>query len=148
MNWLSIMKSKVLKFPHFKGRQSILAARRGLKMARSAPRLHAWQYAEVLRTLATALKMIAQGGMCVLLGVSSSASEATFDAATFMRTGGASLYGFILFHELPHLVRPQRDWRGSLRWSPRGGIIHTSSWRRPTSRSRRGKQTLQPRHRG
>jgi NADPH2:quinone reductase len=45
--------------------------------------------------------MIAPGGMCVLLGVSS-ASEATFDAATFMRTGGASLYGFILFHELPH----------------------------------------------
>ena len=26
----------------------------------------------------------------------------TFDAATFMRTGGARLYGFILFHELPH----------------------------------------------
>jgi len=52
-------------------------------------------------SLAAALKMIAPGGMCVLLGVSS-ASEATFDAATFMRTGGASLYGFILFHELPH----------------------------------------------
>jgi NADPH:quinone reductase len=52
-------------------------------------------------SLAAALKMIAPGGMCVLLGVSS-ASETTFDAATFMRTGGAKLYGFILFHELPH----------------------------------------------
>ena len=52
-------------------------------------------------SLAMALKMIAPGGMCVLLGVSS-ASETTFDAATFMRTGGARLYGFILFHELPH----------------------------------------------
>jgi NADPH:quinone reductase len=51
-------------------------------------------------SLAATLKMIAPGGMCVLLGVSSG-SEATFDAATFMRTGGASLYGFILFHELP-----------------------------------------------
>jgi NADPH:quinone reductase len=52
-------------------------------------------------SLATALKLIAPAGMCVLLGVSS-ASDATFDAATFMRTGGASLYGFILFHELAH----------------------------------------------
>ncbi|MBV8356551.1 MAG: zinc-binding dehydrogenase [Deltaproteobacteria bacterium] len=52
-------------------------------------------------SLAVALKIIAPGGMCVLLGVSS-ASETTFDAATFMRTGGATLYGFILFHELPH----------------------------------------------
>jgi NADPH2:quinone reductase len=52
-------------------------------------------------SLGAALKMIAPGGMCVLYGVSAS-SEASFDAATFMRTGGASLYGFILFHELPH----------------------------------------------
>jgi NADPH2:quinone reductase len=52
-------------------------------------------------SLAAALKMIAPGGMCVLLGVSSG-SEVTFDAATFMRTGGARLYGFILFCELPH----------------------------------------------
>jgi len=52
-------------------------------------------------SLAAALKMIAPGGMCVLLGVSS-ASDVTFDASIFMRTGGASLYGFILFHELPH----------------------------------------------
>ena len=50
-------------------------------------------------SLAAALKLIAPGGMCVLLGVSSS-SEATFDASAFMRIGGASLYGFILFHEL------------------------------------------------
>lgn len=52
-------------------------------------------------SLGAALKMIAPGGMCVLYGVSAS-TEASFDAATFMRTGGASLYGFILFHEIPH----------------------------------------------
>ena len=52
-------------------------------------------------SLAVAFKMIAPDGMCVLLGVSSG-SEATIDAARFMRTGGASVYGFILFHELPH----------------------------------------------
>jgi NADPH2:quinone reductase len=57
-------------------------------------------------SLAAALKMIGPRGMCVLLGVSSS-SEATFDAASFMRTGGASLYGFILFHELP--LRPAAE---------------------------------------
>ena len=37
--------------------------------------------------------------MCALYGVSAS-SETTLDAATFMRTGGARLYGFILFHEI------------------------------------------------
>src|SRR5713226_10291192 len=52
-------------------------------------------------SLAAVMKMIAPGGMCVLYGVSAS-SETTFDAAAFMRTGGASLYGFILFHEIPH----------------------------------------------
>jgi len=50
-------------------------------------------------SLAAAFKMIAPGGMCVLYGVSASA-ETTFDASVFMRTGGASLYGFILFHEI------------------------------------------------
>ncbi len=62
-------------------------------------------------SLAAALKMLAPGGMCVLLGVSS-ASEVTFDASTFMRTGGASLYGFILFHELPQ--RPAAQGLGRL----------------------------------
>jgi NADPH:quinone reductase-like Zn-dependent oxidoreductase len=50
-------------------------------------------------SLAAALKMIAPGGMCVLYGVSASADTA-FDASALMRTGGASLYGFILFHEI------------------------------------------------
>lgn len=54
-------------------------------------------------SLGAALKMIAPDGMCVLYGVSAS-STTTFDAATFMRTGGARLYGFILFHEI--LSRP------------------------------------------
>jgi len=50
-------------------------------------------------SLAAALKLLARGGMCVLYGVSGSA-ESTIDAATFIRTGGATLYGFILFHEI------------------------------------------------
>lgn len=50
-------------------------------------------------SLAAALKMLAPGAMCVLYGVSASA-ETTLDASVFMRTGGASLYGFILFHEI------------------------------------------------
>jgi NADPH:quinone reductase-like Zn-dependent oxidoreductase len=43
--------------------------------------------------------MLAPDGMCVLYGVSASA-EVTFQARDFMTTGGASLYGFILFHEV------------------------------------------------
>jgi NADPH:quinone reductase-like Zn-dependent oxidoreductase len=50
-------------------------------------------------SLATALTMLAPDGMCVLYGTSSSA-ETTFDARRFFGTGGASLYGFILFHEI------------------------------------------------
>jgi NADPH:quinone reductase len=72
-------------------------------------------------SLAAALKMIAPGGMCVLLGVSS-ASEATFDAATFMRTGGASLYGFMLFHELPH--RPAAEGLARLAAMVAAGRLH------------------------
>ncbi len=72
-------------------------------------------------SLAAALKMLAPGGMCVLLGVSS-ASEASFDAASFMRTGGASLYGFILFHELPH--RPAADGLARLVAMVAAGRLH------------------------
>jgi NADPH:quinone reductase-like Zn-dependent oxidoreductase len=50
-------------------------------------------------SLAAALSMLAPDGMCVLYGVSASA-ETTFDARKFFTTGGASLYGFILFHEV------------------------------------------------
>jgi NADPH:quinone reductase-like Zn-dependent oxidoreductase len=50
-------------------------------------------------SLAAAMKMLAPGGMCVLYGVSAG-SETTIDASIFMRTGSASLYGFILFHEV------------------------------------------------
>lgn len=50
-------------------------------------------------TLSVALSLIALDGMCVLFGTSAS-HEVTFDARKFYGTGGASLYGFILFHEL------------------------------------------------
>ncbi len=50
-------------------------------------------------TLSTALSLIAPDGMCVLFGTSAN-KEVTFDASKFYGTGGASLYGFILFHEL------------------------------------------------
>ena len=49
--------------------------------------------------LGDALGMLATGGSCVSFGVSAS-PEVTFDARAFYLTGGASLYGFILFHEV------------------------------------------------
>jgi NADPH2:quinone reductase len=49
--------------------------------------------------LGEALGMLAPGGTCVAFGVSGEA-EATFDVSSFYYTGGASLYGFILFHEV------------------------------------------------
>ncbi|MDM9382133.1 zinc-binding dehydrogenase [Chlorogloeopsis sp. ULAP01] len=51
------------------------------------------------KTLGTALGLLAENGVTVLLGVSGGA-EVTFDAQRFFATGGASLYGLILFHEL------------------------------------------------
>ena len=72
-------------------------------------------------SLGAAMKMIAQGGMCVLYGVSAS-SEANIDAATFMRTGAASLYGFILFHEIPH--RPAAQGLARLVEMVAGGRLH------------------------
>lgn len=50
-------------------------------------------------TLGVALGLLAQDGVVVLFGVSGGA-EVTFNASRFFGTGGASLYGLILFHEL------------------------------------------------
>lgn len=49
-------------------------------------------------SLATALTLLAPGGVCVLFGASESA-RTTFDGARF-RVGGTSLYGLVLGHEL------------------------------------------------
>jgi NADPH:quinone reductase-like Zn-dependent oxidoreductase len=51
------------------------------------------------RTLGTALAALERGGVCVTLGVSSSA-EVTFDARQFFVTGQTTLHGFYLFLEL------------------------------------------------
>lgn len=54
--------------------------------------------------LGKALSMLTVGGTCVSFGVSGGA-ETTFDVRSLFATGGASLYGFILFHEvLAHLA--------------------------------------------
>jgi NADPH:quinone reductase len=53
--------------------------------------------------LGNALSMLAPGGTCVSFGTSAS-PEVQFDARTLYLTGGARLYGFILFHEV--LARP------------------------------------------
>ncbi len=50
-------------------------------------------------TLGTAFGLLAQDGVIVLFGTSGG-SDVTFNAQRFYGTGGASLYGFILFHEL------------------------------------------------
>ena len=49
--------------------------------------------------LAGTLAMLATGGTCVSFGVSAGA-ESTFDVRSFYFTGGATLYGFILFYEV------------------------------------------------
>jgi NADPH:quinone reductase-like Zn-dependent oxidoreductase len=72
-------------------------------------------------SLGAAMRMIAPGGMCVLYGVSAS-SEVTFDAATFMLTGGASLYGFNGYHELSH--RPASQGLARLVEMVAGGRLH------------------------
>ena len=56
--------------------------------------------------LAGTLAMLATGGTCVSLGVSAGA-ESTFDVRSFYFTGGATLYGFILFYEV--LARPASE---------------------------------------
>jgi NADPH:quinone reductase len=53
--------------------------------------------------LSSALTMLATGGTCVTFGVTSGV-EATFDVRRFYLTGGATIYGFIIFHEI--LTRP------------------------------------------
>jgi NADPH:quinone reductase-like Zn-dependent oxidoreductase len=53
--------------------------------------------------LGNALSMLALGGTCVSFGTSAT-TDVEFDARTFYLTGGARLYGFILFHEV--LTRP------------------------------------------
>jgi NADPH:quinone reductase len=50
-------------------------------------------------SLAAALKMLAPDGTCVLFGVSDR-TETVIDARALFITGGASLYGLYLFHEL------------------------------------------------
>lgn len=50
-------------------------------------------------SLASALRLLAEDGVCVLYG-RSDADEATIDAAQFFLNGGSTLYGFIIFHEL------------------------------------------------
>jgi NADPH:quinone reductase-like Zn-dependent oxidoreductase len=49
-------------------------------------------------TLAAALTMMARDSTCVSIGVSGG-NEATIKVSDFYRTGGVTLYGFILFYE-------------------------------------------------
>jgi len=56
--------------------------------------------------LGDAMGMLAPGGICVTFG-SSGEPETSFDARNFYLSGGARLYGFILFHEV--LAHPASD---------------------------------------
>jgi NADPH:quinone reductase len=56
--------------------------------------------------LGNILPMLAPEGTCVSFGVSGGA-EVTFDARELYLTGGANLYGFILFHEV--ISRPASE---------------------------------------
>jgi NADPH:quinone reductase len=101
------------------------------------------------RSLGNALSMLAQGGVCVNFGASGSA-EVSFDARRFYLTGGASLYGFIIFYELTrkagaqdlgHLARLVAD--GRLRpqidveapWTQIGDIVQRLQDRRITGKA-------------
>jgi len=57
-------------------------------------------------SLGAALTMLAPGGTCVLFGASGGV-ETTFNTGAFFRTGGATLYGFYLFHEVKSLSASQ-----------------------------------------
>ena len=50
-------------------------------------------------TLSTAMASLAKNGTCVIYGTTAG-SEVPFNVQSFYATGGARLYGFILFHEL------------------------------------------------
>lgn len=50
------------------------------------------------QALGNAIAMLAPEGVCVSFGASG-AADVTFDARRFYLTGGASIYGFIVFHE-------------------------------------------------
>ena len=56
--------------------------------------------------LGNVISMLDTGGTCVTFGVSA-APETTFNIRDFFATGGASLYGFIVFHEV--LKKPASD---------------------------------------
>ena len=56
--------------------------------------------------LGNTLSMLAPEGTCVSFGVSGG-PEVTFDASELYLTGGAKLYGFILFHEV--IARPASE---------------------------------------
>jgi NADPH:quinone reductase len=61
--------------------------------------------------LGNALSMLAPEGTCVSFGTSAS-EEVTFDARDLYLTGGAKLYGFILFYEV--LAQPASEGLGRL----------------------------------
>ncbi len=56
--------------------------------------------------LGNAISMLAPRGVCISFG-SSGEAEASFDVRSFFLAGGASLYGFIIFHEI--LAHPASD---------------------------------------
>jgi NADPH:quinone reductase len=56
--------------------------------------------------LGNVLPMLAPEGTCVSFGVSGG-PEVSFDARELYLTGGAALYGFILFHEV--IARPASE---------------------------------------
>jgi NADPH2:quinone reductase len=70
-----------------------------LEAARSAGPYHLILDSVGGATLASAMTMLQADGTCVTFGVSE-APTSTFESGVFFRTGGARLYGLILFDEL------------------------------------------------
>ena len=70
-----------------------------LEAARSAGPFHLILNSVGGATLASAMTLLQTAGTCVTFGVSE-APTSTFESGVFFRTGGAKLYGLILFDEL------------------------------------------------
>ena len=70
--------------------------------------------------LGAALGMLRPDGMCINYG-NSAGGTSSFDVSPFFRTGGARLYGFIVFHELKRW--PAREGLGRLVEMVRKGVL-------------------------
>lgn len=94
----------VVRTPHYEGAVREAGAHEVVIGVDAEPARPFGPYDTILESvggasLSSALKLLAKDGVCVLFG-RSSGGESVIDAAQFFLSGGATLYGFIIFHEV------------------------------------------------